>query len=247
MGMDGESPAPENPEQIFGRVFRALRPRTHAPEVEIEFRPLANASSRVSWGGGKLNVLLAEVFRDSPESVQEALAWILLSKLFRRQAPAKQLDRYRRFLNRREVTRKLEELRRERGRKRRLPAEGQFFDLIEIFEELNLKYFWGLMARPELGWSLGSSRTLLGHYDTAHHAIVLNRTLDAPGVPRFVVEYVMYHEMLHLRYPEQSRGGRRCVHTAEFKSEERRFPEYVQAQMWLKRWPPAQRGRKAGG
>jgi len=241
--MDRESAARENPEMIFLRVFRTLRPRTPAPQVDLQFRPLANASSRVSWAGGRLTVLLAEVFRDSPYSVQEALAWILLSKLFRRAAPAKHLDRYRRFVNRRDVTRQMEQLRRKRGRKLCLPAQGKFFDLVAIFEELNLRFFWGLMARPEIGWSQSHSRTILGHYDTAHHTIILNRALDEERVPRFVVEYVMYHEMLHLRFPEQKRGMRRCVHTAEFKSAEQRFPEYARAQSWLKLWSPNENGR----
>jgi predicted metal-dependent hydrolase len=74
----------------------------------------------------------------------------------------------------------------------------------------------------------------LGHYDPAHHAIVLSRALDRSKVPAYVVEYVLYHEMLHLKHPVEYRSERRCVHSAAFKAEERRFPEFERANRFLK-------------
>jgi len=50
-----------------------------------------------------------------------------------------------------------------------------------------------------------------------------------------VVEYIMFHEMLHLKHPVKLRGSRRCVHSSEFMAEERVFPELAQAQNFLKR------------
>lgn len=220
-------------ESLYRRVFQALRPRTRLESVVIRYRRLANASSSVRWREGCLEVQLADVFQQAPESVQEALAWILLCKLFRRQVPARHLDRYRRYLNRNDVVRAVEQLRRERGRKRILPARGTYYDLVELFEDLNLRFFFGLMARPELGWSPAKSRSILGHYDAAHHTIVISRWLDGPGVPRYVVEYVMYHEMLHLRFPEQRTGSRRCVHTEEFRRAEREYPQFQAANEWI--------------
>jgi hypothetical protein len=91
-----------------------------------------------------------------------------------------------------------------------------------------------MMARPDLGWTVRSSRTTLGHYDPSHHAIVLSSILDRPEVPRIAVEYVMFHEMLHLRYPVDHRGSRRCVHTPEFKAAEKEFPRLKEAREALK-------------
>ncbi len=82
--------------------------------------------------------------------------------------------------------------------------QGRLYDLDQMFEELNFRYFFGLMARPRLGWSPNASRTLLGHYDPSHNAIVLSRILDRSGhVPRLAVEYVLFHEMLHLKHPAE--------------------------------------------
>lgn len=220
-------------ESLYRRVFHSLRPRTRLDAVVVRYRRLANASSSIQWKEGTLEAHLSDVFQQAPESVHEALAWILLCKLFRKQVPPRHLDRYRRFLNRKEVVRNVEQLRRERGHKRILPPQGAHFDLVELFEALNLHFFFGLMARPELGWSPARSRSILGHYDAAHHTIVISRWLDGADVPRFVVEYVMYHEMLHLRFPEDRSGSRRCVHTEEFKQAEKEYPFYRAANDWI--------------
>jgi predicted metal-dependent hydrolase len=113
------------------------------------------------------------------------------------------------------------------------PPQGKHFDLETMFEELNHRFFHGLMARPVLGWSKRESRTTLGHYDPSHNTIVLSKIMDRPNVPRLVVEYVLYHEMLHLRYPAEHNGTRRRVHTKEFKEAEKQFPELSQAKELL--------------
>ena len=143
--------------------------------------------------------------------------------------PAASNDRYRRYLNRRDVRRSLDLVRQIRGRKQVENPQGRQYDLQQMFEELNFRYFFGLMACPRLGWSPNASRTLLGHYDPSHNAIVLSRILDRPETPRLAVEYVLYHEMLHLRHPAENRGARRCVHTPAFKEAEKQFDHLKEA------------------
>jgi predicted metal-dependent hydrolase len=92
------------------------------------------------------------------------------------------------------------------------------------------------MAAPHLGWSLKPSRTTLGHYDPSHHVIVLSCLLDSADAPRLVVEFVMFHEMLHLRHPTEHRGPRRCVHTPDFKAAERTFAGYREARSELRKF-----------
>ena len=83
-------------------------------------------------------------------------------------------------------------------------------------------------------WSKIRSRRSLGHYDPAHNAIVVSRIFDHPAVPRYAVEYIVYHEMLHLKHPVKLRGSRRCVHGKEFQDEEKLFPQVTQAKAFLK-------------
>jgi hypothetical protein len=223
------------PQEIYAKVFRQMRPRTPIPLIEVKFRRYANASAKIKLEKGVLQVLIADTLASAPDAVMEALAEILLSKLFRRPVPAHCNERYRRYLNRRDVRRNLDLVRQIRGRKQVEDAQGRIYDLDKIFEELNFQYFHGLMARPVLGWSPNASRTLLGHYDPSHNTIVLSRILDRANTPRVAVEYVLFHEMLHLRYPAEHRGARRCVHTQDFKKAEKQFERLTEAQEALRR------------
>jgi hypothetical protein len=218
------------PQEIYARIFRQMRPRTPIPLISVQFRRYANASAKIKLEAGVLKVLIADTLAGAPDAVMEALAEILLSKMFRRPVPAHCNERYRRYLNRRDVRRSLDLVRQIRGRKQVEDPQGRCYDLDKIFEELNFQYFHGLMARPILGWSPNASRTLLGHYDPSHNTIVLSRILDRPNSPRVAVEYVLFHEMLHLRYPAEHRGARRCVHTKEFKNAEKQFERLKDAQ-----------------
>jgi len=230
-----DSPGAAAPEHIFARVFREMRPRTAMPAIRVQFRRYANANAQIRLEDGALDVRMADTLAAAPETVIEALAEILLSKLFRRPVPAVSNDRYRRYLNRRDVRKSLDLVRQIRGRKRVQHPQGHCYNLEEMFEELNFRYFHGLMARPVLGWSPNASRTLLGHYDPPHNAIVLSRILDRPETPRLAVEYVLYHEMLHLRHPAEHEGARRCVHTRAFKDAEKQFDRLREAKALLRR------------
>lgn len=222
-------------EDIFARVFRDMRPRTEMPSIQVVYRRYANANAQVRWQDGVLEVRLADTLAGAPETVVQALAEILLSKLFRKPVPAASNDRYRRYLNGREVRRKLDLVRQIRGRKRVLHPKGHTYDLEQMFEDLNFRYFHGLMARPILGWSPYASRNMLGHYDPPHNAIVLSRILDRPETPRLAVEYVLFHEMLHLRHPAEHHGARRCVHTRAFKEDEKQFDRLREAKALLRK------------
>jgi len=224
--------------EIYARVFQVMRPRTPLPLIRVEFRRYANANAQIRWDDGTLLVRLADTLQSAPSDVVEALAEILLSKLFRRPVPAASNDRYRRYLNRRDIRRSLDLVRQIRGRKRLEHPQGSQFDLEQMFEDLNFRYFFGLMARPRVGWSPNASRTLLGHYDSSHNAIVLSRILDRPDTPKLAVEYVLFHEMLHLRYPAEHNGARRCVHTKAFKEAEKQFERLREAKALLRKLVP---------
>ena len=76
---------------------------------------------------------------------------------------------------------------------------------------------------------------MLGHFDPSHNAIIISRIFDRPAAPPLALEYVMFHEMLHLRYPVDHRGVRRRVHTREFREAEQTFPRLKEAKELLKK------------
>jgi predicted metal-dependent hydrolase len=91
---------------------------------------------------------------------------------------------------------------------------------------LNQRFFHCQIPASRLGWSHQNARRILGHYDSGHGTIMISRKLDSPAVPRYLVEYVVYHEMLHIRFPVERRGQRRVVHSREFREAEKKFPKY---------------------
>ena len=224
----------ETPEEIFTRVFHELKPRTAVPTIRLKFCKFANANSSARWDHAGLDFRITDVLEGAPSAILESLAYILMCKLLRRPPPRIHAERYRRYLNRKEMRRSLQLVKQTRGRKFVSGPQGDSYDLQAIFEELNQAHFHGLMAQPLLGWSRQPSRVMLGHYDPSHNAIILSRLLDSPSVSKLAVEYVLFHEMLHLRFPVEHRGARRCVHTREFKEAEKQFPLLKEAKQLLK-------------
>lgn len=225
----------ETPEELYRRVFRELKPRTPMPGIRVEFCRFANADSLIRMEGSEIRVRITDLLEGAPAPVMESLAHILLLKLYRRPVPRIHNHRYRLYLNRKDVRRQMHLVRQIRGRKFVSGPRGEHYDLEEIFEELNAAHFGGMLGRPLLGWSRGASRSMLGHFDPSHNAIIISRVFDRPEAPRLALEYVVFHEMLHLQHPVEHNGARRRVHTREFREAEKRFPRLQEAREMLKR------------
>jgi hypothetical protein len=222
-------------EAVFQRVFRRLALRPEAPVFSVALRPFASLRSSIRLRDHRAEILMADLLADAPPLVHEALAEILLTRVYRRRPSQEARACYLSYISSAEVRHRADALRRERGRKRLLPPRGRAYDLEEIFQRLNEQYFDGALAAPRLGWSPHRSRSLLGHYDAAHHSITVSRWFDAPGVPRYLVEYLVFHEMLHIRFPVERNGHRRVVHSRAFREAEKKFPHYEQARRRLAR------------
>jgi len=228
------APRPRSLAEIFATEYRALRPRAPMPVFEIRFYRFTSVNTTIRLREGRALVRLSDVLEGAPESVLAAIAHILLAKLYRKPIEAAHALRYRKHLGSASITERAEQVRRSRGRKRISSARGHVYDLDEIFDELNQRFFQGLLGRPVLTWSAQRARRLLGHYDAAHNTIVVSRVFDTAQTPRFAIEYLLYHEMLHLKHPVLVRGGRRCVHSREFQQDEKRFPDLDKVKEFLK-------------
>ena len=220
---------------IFQEEYRALRPRAPITPISVRFRRFTSLNTTIRLREGQIHVSLSDLLEGAPESVIRAIAHILLAKLYKKPIDATHNLRYRLFASSTAVTRQTELIRGARGNKRFFGPEGRFYHLDEVFDSLNLQFFGGLLGRPQLTWSEGMAKRSLGHYDAAHNTIVVSRVFDRPSSPRYAIEYLLYHEMLHLKHPVRMRGLRRCVHSREFKAEESLFPQLKEAQAFIKR------------
>jgi len=220
---------------IFEEEYRAVRPRAPMPVFVLRFRRFVSLNTTIRLRDGQLRVNLSDLLEGAPESVIRAIAHILLAKLYKKPIDAAHNLRYKRFASSAAVTRQTELIRGARGSKRFFGPEGRYYHLDEVFDSLNMRFFGGLLGRPELTWSEGHSKRSLGHYDAAHNTIVVSRVFDRPSSPRYAIEYLLYHEMLHLKHPVKMKGTRRCVHGREFKAEEALFPQLKEALAFIKR------------
>jgi predicted metal-dependent hydrolase len=221
--------------QIFQETYRELRPVAEMPEITVQFFAFANLNNTIRLREGKLRVRLSDLLEGAPEAVLRSIAHILLAKVYRKPLDRAQVLRYRKYAAGHHVARKVHLVRKLRGRKHIASAQGEHYDLEAIFDALNTHYFHGLLGRPNMTWSRDHARNALGHYDPAHNAIVVSRIFDDPRVPRYAVEYIVYHEMLHLKHPVKLRGARRCVHPPEFVAEENLFPRLEAAKRFIQR------------
>lgn len=224
-----------NLSQIFEQAYRELRPRTPLPEFEVRFYPFANINNTIRLRQGRLFVRLSDLLESAPEPVLYAILHILIAKLHRKPIDSAHAVRYRKFIGSQAMAQKSHLIRQLRGRKRIEGPKGHHYNLDQIFDDLNLRFFHGLMARPQMTWSSNKSLRMLGHYDPAHNTIVVSRIFDSTRVPSYAIEYLVYHEMLHLRHPVKLRGSRRLVHSAAFREEEKLFPQWKEAEEFLKR------------
>lgn len=238
-----EAPPQTNatPETIFLRAFRRLGLRRSIPEFQIEFCPFAGLRSTICLRENHVQVKISDLLVGAPPLVLEALAEILLSQVYRRKVSREARECYLAHIFKPSMRDRIDAARRSRGGKRMLPARGRHFDLEEIFAQLNQKYFRGELGAARVGWSRAKSKRTLGNFDAAHRAITITRWLDSPSAPRSLVEYVMFHEMLHMQFPTERNGHRRVVHSPQFRKAEKSFPQYHQAMRQLKKLTESRR------
>ncbi len=224
-------------ERIFHRIYTRLGCEGRPPRFIVEYHPYADLTHTIRLREDTAHVRLSDVLRDAPHTIVEAVAAILLGRLYRRQPPSALLDTYREFSYAGATRRQLLRLRKLRARRVEHRPAGAHHDLAPLFEVLNARYFGDWLAPPRLGWSSRAWRTQLGCFDPALNQIVLNRLLDSGGIPEYVVAYVLYHEMLHLKHPMKFARCRRESHSPEFRREEKVFADYERAMKFLERFP----------
>jgi hypothetical protein len=222
-------------QKLLQQTYRELRPRAPMPEFEVQFYPFANINNTIRLRENTLKLRISDLLEGAPDSVLHAIFHILLAKIYRKPIENEHAVRYRRYVGSHDLSRKAHLVRQMRGRKRIASPQGHTYDLDVIFDDLNTRFFHGLLARPQMTWSGVQSRNSLGHYDPAHNAIVVSKIFDHSRVPKYAIEYLVYHEMLHLKHPVKLRGSRRCVHPKEFMEEEKLFPHLEQAKEFIKR------------
>ena len=217
----------------FAEAFRQITRQVDTPEIHIAFYPFAGLNHTIRFRRQSIYVRLSDIMRDAPPSVHRALAFILVGKLFNKRIGAEYQNLYRQYAYHPDVQRASDLAKQQRGRKHVSGSVGRQFNLDQLFARLNRRYFNGELPAVTLTWSARKSKRILGHHDYVHDTIVISRSLDNPDVPELLVEFVLYHEMLHIKHEPRVVNGRRIYHTPAFRAEEKRFVKFDEAMDWI--------------
>jgi hypothetical protein len=218
---------------LFQRVFTRLGCDGRPPRFRVEFYPYASLVLTIRRREDVVYVRFSDLLQRAPLAVLEGAAALLLSRVYWRKAPRALVDPYLNYARSNRTRSRISRMRRGRVRLAATGPRGRHFDLEKMFEDLNKKYFAGNLQRPHIGWSTRSWRRQFGCYDPGPNQILLNRRMDHPRVPQVAVEYVLYHEMLHVKHPTRRSGCSLVSHSPEFRTEEKLFADFARARRIL--------------
>lgn len=113
------------------------------------------------------------------------------------------------------------------------------FKLENIFSELNNQFFNGaITANIKWGQKRVSHRAkrsiLLGSYNIQKKTITIHPALNQPEIPLICLERIVFHEMLHEKFPRKKTSSKNCIHHPEFLNFEKSYPYLRQADIWIK-------------
>ena len=216
-------------QRIFTRIGCAGPP----PAFRVEFYPYSSLTLTVRRRESEMIVRFSDLLRRAPLVVLEGAAALLLARIYRKRTPRALVAPYDEYAKSHKTRQRVQQMRSGRVRPASLHPAGEQFDLEQMFDELNERFFRGGLRRPHLGWSTRSWRRQFGSYDPGPNQILLNCRMDRREVPKYVVEYVLYHEMLHVKHPTRKSGCSLLSHSPEFRAEEKLFPEFDRARKAL--------------
>jgi hypothetical protein len=220
---------------LFQRMFTRLGCHGRPPRFRVEFYPYSSLVLTIRRREEVMYVRFSDLLHRAPLPVLEGGAALLLSRVYRRRAPRAVVEPYLEYARSHRTRGRISQMRRGRVRVAQADPRGRHFDLSSLFDTLNAKYFGGALQRPQIGWSVRSWRRQFGCYDPGPNQILLNRRMDRPEVPACAVEYVLFHEMLHVKHPTRRSGCSLVSHSREFREEEKQFVEFEKARRVLDR------------
>lgn len=232
--------AADRPEAVFlRRLNRLADGRVHSVILTDNRRTILSVRP---LRGSSIDLRLHRCFLEAPDEILEAVAAFVLARRGS-EAAREALSHLREHFSRHRGKVPRKELR------LKLEPVGETCDLRQVAETLNQAYFGGRL-KVDITWGKasigpahchrgGTATIQLGSYSYDDRLVRIHRVLDRPDVPRYVVEAVVYHELLHAAMPPVVQEGRRFYHTPEFRRRERLFAAFERADRWVKQNLPS--------
>lgn len=218
-----------NWEDMSQLSFQSTLENASGKKIRITINDNRSTMLRVKWEPSVTKVSLHRMFLDAPRNVMQDLACYIngRDKNLTPTVKAFMEDGLRKF----DYTHLLDQ--------QKLITQGSHYNLQRIYDDLNICYFDNKLDLY-ITWfgkwnQRNKSQLTLGLYNESLKLIKIHQMMDSPYFPRYVVDYIVYHEMIHHVCPTYvDQDGINRVHSREFKQRELLFKEYKIAQQWLK-------------
>lgn len=192
------------------RAFSELFPeRRMSKQLAVKYSRAFNAyNANVRYNAFSMTFRLSYDWKGVGDEIKIGLIQMLLLKAYREKKRTLNIDLYERFIK----------------------SIGDYGSVQESdplleasFKRVNEKYFYGMMDMPNLRWG-GESFSKLGSYEYGANMITISNLFKGEdGQSRELLDYIMYHELLHKKHKFSTRGGRSYHHTRHFRQREKEF------------------------
>ena len=212
--------------------------------ASADFYPYAELKHTWRCRGRSIVFKISDYLKGSPEEVLDSLAWYLVCRAYGRECPPEKSEPYLAYSHSRDLWMRRKRDYLFRAKNLDIRPRGENRDLRVVFDYVNFNYFKGRIRDPILAWVTESPSRRLGFYFGPLNLLAVNRSFDSDRVPRYALEFVMYHELLHHMDALNGRPRRRVHHTRSFKEQERLFSSYSEAEAWLRKLASEWRTRR---
>ncbi len=191
---------------IVEKAFKELYPeKDFNLNSDIKYSGRFNGfNANVRYNSQKVVFNLSKNWRGVSEEIKIGLLQELMIKVFKQKAHTISIDLYNNFL---------------RSLHNSVPKTENNSILEESFNRVNERFFYSTLEKPNL--KIGDGINKLGHYEYSTDTIAISKSLISNPE---LLDYVMYHEMLHKKFKFQSKNGRHSHHSREFRFEEAKYP-----------------------
>jgi hypothetical protein len=196
---------------LIEKAYLELYPEAKLGEYEFSLKysdKFNDYNANIRRIGKKITISMSRKWEKINDDVKTGLIQLLLNKLLKTKVQTQNIELYEIFLKKIHIA---------------VPKTKDDPILSDSFDRVNEKYFNGLIEKPNLKWGSASMRKL-GSYEYGSDTIMISTIFQT--AEQILLDYIMFHEMLHKKYKFYSKNGKSFHHTGNFKKEERKFENF---------------------
>ncbi len=192
--------------QLIKSAFSEMYPeKALDAEAKIKYsRAFKGYNAKVKYTKTSMEFRLSYSWKEVSDEIKTGLLQSLFNKMFNTRIETINIDLYDIFIK------KIPQL---------SPKTKSDPILEESFERVNMEYFHDMMISPNLEFG-GDNFHTLGTYDHGTDTIMISNVLVKDQI---LLDYVMYHEMLHKKFKYKNTGKRTIHHSRQFREEEKKY------------------------